>query len=151
MPKIRLGGMIGLFGLAMLGHAAAAHTPAPDRQQIAVGHLIYQQHCATCHGDRGEGRPGWQQPDAQGELPPPPHGPAGHTWKHADGMLYQIIRNGWRDPFNKTQRLTMPAFEGTLSPNEITAVITYLKTLWTPEQRRFQREESKHQPFPPDK
>lgn len=87
---------------------------------------------------------------AHGELPPPPHNPEGHTWKHADGMLYRIIRDGWRDPFNKTKRLTMPAYGETLAPGEIRAVITYLKTLWTPEQRRIQREESRQQPFPPE-
>lgn len=150
MRNVLLRSVIGLLGLAVLAHSAEARPPSPDRQRIAAGRLIYQQHCAACHGDHGEGQPGWQQLNAQGELPPPPHGPQGHTWKHADAMLYQIVRNGWRDPFNKTQRLTMPAFEGTLSPSEIKAVITYLKTLWTPEQRRFQREESRHQPFPPD-
>lgn len=83
-------------------------------------------------------------------MPPPPHGPQGHTWKHADAMLYRIISNGWRDPFNKTDRLTMPAFKDTLSPEEIRSVVTYLKTLWTPKQRRFQREESEGQPLHPN-
>jgi len=39
---------------------------------------------------------------------------------------------GWRDPYNKTQRLTMPAFGQTLAPGEIHDVIEYLKTMWTP-------------------
>ena len=64
-------------------------------------------------------------------------------------MLYDMVGKGWRDPFNKTERLTMPAFGAGLSPHEIRAVITYLKTLWTPEQRRFQSEESRDQAFPP--
>lgn len=63
-------------------------------------------------------------------------------------MLYRIVQQGWRDPFNKTDRLTMPAFHGQLSHRQTIAVIAYLKTLWTPEQRRFQQEESEHQPFP---
>ena len=42
-------------------------------------------------------------------------------------MLFQIVQKGWRDPFNKTQRLTMPAFAGQLSRNEIIAVVDYLK------------------------
>jgi mono/diheme cytochrome c family protein len=63
-------------------------------------------------------------------------------------MLYQIVQQGWRDAFNKTDRLTMPAFKGQLSRKETIAVIAYLKTLWTPDQQRFQREESRRQPFP---
>lgn len=74
----------------------------------------------------------------------------GHTWKHSDAMLYRIVQHGWRDPFNKTDRLTMPAFKGQLSRKETIAVIAFLKTLWTPEQHRFQREESRRQPFPPE-
>ncbi|KDP87220.1 hypothetical protein CF70_002940 [Cupriavidus sp. SK-3] len=65
-------------------------------------------------------------------------------------MLYRIVKNGWRDPYNKTERLTMPAFAQALSPAEIRDVIEYLKTMWTPEQRRFQREESEQGPFPPE-
>ena len=63
-------------------------------------------------------------------------------------MLYKIVLDGWRDPFNKTERLTMPAFRGILSPWEIQAVISYLKTLWTDEQWRFQWEESRDEAFP---
>ena len=63
-------------------------------------------------------------------------------------MLYQMVSKGWRDPFNKTKRLTMPAFAETLSAEQIRAVVIYLKTLWTPEQRDFQSEESRNQPFP---
>lgn len=83
-------------------------------------------------------------------MPAPPHDAKGHTWKHSDAMLHRIVMQGWRDPFNKTSRLTMPAFSPILSPKEARSVITYLKTLWTPEQRRFQREESKKGSFPPE-
>jgi len=121
-----------------------------DPQQGGAGGAIYQAQCASCHGSRGEGAPDWQRPDGLGELPPPPHNCEGHTWKHADGMLYRIVQDGWRDPFNKTPRLTMPAFRQTLRPPEIRAVIDYLKTLWTPEQRLFQEEESRRAPYPPE-
>jgi mono/diheme cytochrome c family protein len=104
---------------------------------------VYQQYCASCHGPKGEGGPNWKKPNDRGELPPPPHGPEGHTWRHSDAVLQRMISQGWRDPFNKTQRLTMPAFEQVLTPKKIKAVIAYLKTLWTAEQRQFQRQESR--------
>ena len=120
----------------------------PDAGTVALGRAVYLEHCAACHGGKGEGAANGQSPDVAGELPPPPHDSTGHTWKHADGMLYRIVSGGWRDPFNETERLTMPAFRGVLAAAEIEAVVIYLKTLWTPEQREFQWRESQDDPFP---
>jgi mono/diheme cytochrome c family protein len=57
-----------------------------------------------------------------------------------------MVGKGWRDPFNKTKRLTMPAFGETLLPEQIHSVIGYLKTLWTPEEQQFQSEETRDHP-----
>jgi len=127
---------------------AANETPRLDPEQVKSGHAVYEQYCASCHGARAEGAPNWQERDEHGELPAPPHDAEGHTWRHSDAELYQMVSKGWRDPFNKTTRLTMPGFGDVLSQQQIVAVITYLKTLWTPEQRRFQWEESQNRPFP---
>jgi mono/diheme cytochrome c family protein len=138
--------------LTMASQVAVVRTsdelPPLDPAVVGSGHVIYEQHCATCHGADAQGAPNWQQRDAQGELPAPPHNAEGHTWRHSDAELFAMVSNGWRDPFNKTKRLTMPAFEGVLSPEQIRAVLTYLKTLWTPEERQFQVEESRNQAFP---
>lgn len=83
-------------------------------------------------------------------MPAPPHDRTGHTWKHSDAMLYRIVRDGWRDPFNKSPGLTMPGFGNDLSPAEIRAVLDALKTGWTPQQRAFQRKESRTAPYPPE-
>lgn len=140
-------GVIGLLGVAAA--AGAADDPPPLAPAgVKAGRVVYHHTCASCHGARGQGAAAWQQPDRQGELPAPPHDSKGHTWKHSDAMLYRIVQQGWRDGFNKTERLTMPAYAGQLSRKETIAVITYLKTLWTREQRRFQWEESRRQPFP---
>lgn len=136
-----------VFGIAQAAGVAGA-PPAPA--VLRAGRAVYQQSCASCHGARGEGAPNWQRPDQQGELPAPPHDKNGHTWKHSDAMLYRVVQEGWRDAFNKTNRLTMPAFKGQLSRADTIAVIAYLKTLWTSQQRRFQAEESREQPFPPE-
>jgi mono/diheme cytochrome c family protein len=142
--------------LAMLGTlsgtavAGASGGSDLDPQVVAQGKQIYQRSCASCHGADGEGAPNWQKRNELGEVPPPPHDETGHTWRHADSMLYDMVHDGWRDPFNKTKRLTMPPFKNILSPEEIRAVITYLKTLWTPEQRQFQQEETQARGgFPP--
>lgn len=128
---------------------AADESPSLDPGRVGSGRAIYQQYCASCHGANAQGAPNWQERDEHGELPAPPHDAEGHTWRHSDAALYEMVSNGWRDPFNKTKRLTMPAFGDVLSQEQIHAVIAYLKTLWTREQRRFQSAESRDQPFPP--
>ena len=149
MPSPMLCGVMGLLGVAAA--AGAADDPPPLAPAVVkAGRAVYQRACASCHGARAEGAPNWEQPNDQGELPAPPHNTQGHTWRHSDAMLFGIIQHGWRDEFNKTQRLSMPAFAGQLSPKETVAVIAYLKTLWTRAQRRFQWEESRRQPFPPE-
>lgn len=148
MSRVAVGGSV-VFLALLAGCTRGGDAPPPlDRDAVRLGQRVYARSCAVCHGAQGEGAPDWQALSEAGELPPPPHGPAGHTWKHSDGMLYRIISDGWRDPFNRTERLTMPAFRDVLTPEEIRAVITYLKTLWTDEQRRFQWEESRDDPFP---
>ncbi len=150
MVKTSRAAAAGLLVLASWADAGA--TPALSRglDPITAGRAIYRQNCASCHGIHGEGAPNWERPDALGEMPPPPHNASGHTWKHGDGMLYRLVHDGWRDPFNKTNRLTMPSFGTQLTPLEIRSVIGYIKTMWTPEQSAFQRTESRREPFPPE-
>ncbi len=138
----------GIYLLALLaapvlagvsGGAANANSPPPEAAQ---GRQIYEQYCAACHGWQGEGAANWKKPDKNGEMPPPPHDETGHTWRHSDVMLFRMIAEGWRHPFNESDRLTMPAFGESLTDQEIAAVIEYLKTLWTDEQRDYQAAES---------
>lgn len=137
-----------LLAAALLNSGMAlANAPAqPSMSQIQQGEAIYRDYCAVCHGPQGEGLSAdWKQRNTQGELPPPPHDETGHTWRHSDEMLYRMIREGWRDPFNKTERLTMPAFDQVLSTQEIEAVVDYLETLWTDEQRDYQRQRTERE------
>lgn len=137
-----------LLALAMLivpALADASGRPASADNvpsEVAQGRHIYEQYCAACHGWQGEGADEWKKPDEEGEMPPPPHDETGHTWRHSDAMLFSMIAKGWRHPFNKSDRLTMPAFGKSLTDQEIAAVIEYLKTLWTDEQREYQATES---------
>ena len=146
MARVANACVLVLAAASALAHAGGG---ARDARHTVAGKRIYAAQCASCHGPRGEGQPEWDRPNAAGEMPAPPHDRRGHTWKHSDAMLYRIVANGWRDPFNKTRRLTMPAFERTLSAQEIRDVIDYLKPMWTSEQRSFQVEESRSAPFPP--
>jgi mono/diheme cytochrome c family protein len=122
--------------------------PALDPGEVARGRAVYGQYCASCHGPRSEGAKNWTRPDASGNLPAPPHDDSGHTWRHGDKQLVELIQNGWRDRFNKTEALTMPPFKDKLSHEEIRAVIAFFKSLWSQEHRRWQFEESRRETLP---
>lgn len=148
-PKNRAKGLLGSAGVSALalllsgGLALGGGDPPPPSNGVEQGKAVYQQYCQACHGPEGKGlTEQWKQRDALGELPAPPHDPSGHTWRHSDAMLYRMIAEGWRDPFNRTDRLTMPAFGDVLEPGQIDAVIAYLSTLWTEEQRAYQRQQT---------
>lgn len=138
--------LLALTLVPALSLASASGDPDSSSGQIREGRKIYEQHCAACHGWQGEGTADWKKPDEKGEMPPPPHDETGHTWRHSDAMLFEMIAEGWQHPFNKSDRLTMPAFKDILSDQEIKAVIEYLRTLWTEEQRGYQQDESQAVP-----
>lgn len=115
---------------------------ALDAETIRNGRRVYVTNCAGCHGLNAQGAQNWQRPDDNGNMPPPPQDDSGHTWRHSDRQLAEIILDGWRDPFNKTPDLTMPPFRGKLSDTDVEAVITYFKSLWSDEHRRYQLEET---------
>jgi len=114
--------------------------PTLSATQVALGRNVYQANCANCHGANAEGAPNWKIPDAKGNYPPPPHDDSGHTWHHSDRVLYEITRDGFRDPLRPDAPLQMPAFGDKLSDAEIRAVLIYLSSLWTTEHRVFQWE-----------
>jgi len=115
-----------------------ASLPPRNAAQVVKGRQVYLNGCASGHGQFAQGARNWQHPDQRGDLPAPPHDAKGHTWRHSDAQLTQIVRDGWRDPFNKTPELTMPAFKR-LPNAEIVAVIEYFKRLWTEDERRYQQ------------
>ena len=127
-----------LMSTATTNSYAASQSSLTD----SLGLQVYQQNCSICHGNNAGGAANWKIQNGYGELPAPPHNKEGHTWRHSDKMLQRMIKQGWRDPFNKTKRLTMPAFENALNPKEIDAVIAYMKTFWTPVQIEYQQKEN---------
>ena len=50
-----------------------------DAAVVDLGQAVYAEKCASCHGVALEGQANWQQRDADGYLPAPPHDETGHT------------------------------------------------------------------------
>ena len=118
------------------------------RSEAELGANVYRTNCAACHGPSGEGQPNWQQRGPNGVLPAPPHDSTGHTWHHADGLLYRIIRDGGAQFEGPTTPSGMPAFGELLDDGEIRAVIVHLKSRWGDEERAFQSQVSEADPLP---
>jgi len=72
-------------------------------------------------------------------MPAPPHDQSGHTWHHADRVLFQITKLGV-GAIVPGYESDMPAFEGMLSDAEIAAVLAWIKNSWPERQRGFQAE-----------
>ncbi|MCH7712033.1 MAG: cytochrome c [Chloroflexi bacterium] len=119
-----------------------------DEGQIERGRAVYQANCAQCHGANAEGQASWLQRNLDGTLKAPAHDVTGHTWHHSDGLLFRIVRDGGMVYETTGFKSGMPGFGDRLNSEEIRAVITYLKSLWGPEERSFQKEGSLRDPFP---
>lgn len=109
-----------------------------DRDQVARGRLVYEAHCAACHGVRLEGQPDWRGRKPDGKLPAPPHDESGHTWHHPDRQLFDITKHGLAPIAGASYQTDMPAFAGQLSDAEIWAVLAFIKSQWPAEIRARQ-------------
>jgi mono/diheme cytochrome c family protein len=135
-----------LAGLFLMFLAACSSQSETERfiesnpETYRLGQQVYSQNCASCHGASGEG----QFPDeprardSSGRYGAPPHNENGHTWHHADDLLYQIVREGGMG--NPEDFNLMPAFGERLSNEDIEAVVFYIKSFWTEEQRQWQQQ-----------
>lgn len=101
-----------------------------DPAIVASGEAIYVQHCALCHGAELQGQPDWQRRGPDGLLPAPPHDPTGHTWHHADQVLFDLTKHGLQRFAGPDYQTAMPAYDGVLSDDDIVAVLSYIKSTW---------------------
>lgn len=103
----------------------------------ARGERLYTVNCQYCHGG----------PDIEtGRAPyPPPHNASGETWTLSDCEIVTIVSNGGDDHTRALRAakappgaVEMPAWGQRLSRDDIVAILAYIKTMWTPEERAAQ-------------
>ncbi len=100
---------------------ATARTP---EQLLRAGQQLYAVHCESCHGGEEGGDP---------TTYPPRYNANGHTWHHPDCDLKRVIREG-----SALGGQAMPAFGATLDEDQVDAILAFIKTWWTEEQRGAQ-------------
>lgn len=119
-------GAASALGLSLLASTVAA-------QDLAQGRVLYVEACASCHGAELEGQRDWQTPNPDGTYPAPPHSAEGHTWHHADAMLFDYVKRGGQAvlaDLGVEFRSGMPGFGDTLTDAEIEAVLAYIRSTW---------------------
>ncbi|MVO17685.1 c-type cytochrome [Rhodobacteraceae bacterium CY05] len=121
-----------LWSQGTAGNAAGVF-PYQDDAAVAQGKVIYQDNCASCHGDQLQGEANWRERDEEGYLPAPPHNASGHTWHHADQQLLTITRKGTAALVGNGYRSRMEGYEDVLSESDLLAVFAYIKSTWPAE------------------
>ena len=112
-----------------------------DPATVAAGEAVYAANCASCHGADLEGQPDWRSRDASGLLPAPPHDASGHTWHHADDLLFEIVKYGPAAVIgDEAYRSAMPAHEDVLDDSGVVAALSYIASTWPEQEREWQRE-----------
>ena len=122
---------IALIG-AIAGSLAARHwhaTPKVVQQartqhvSAARGEVLFQVHCAKCHGSEGRG-----DAEAAAKMIPAPRDFASRPWKFepTSPSIARVIERG-------SPGSTMPAFAATLSTEEIAALTQHVLSLSTPD------------------
>jgi len=102
------------------------HEPAEaaeaDVDLLARGGKVYDHHCASCHGDKGEGVVG---------IYPALAGNRAVTLASHNNLV-QVIRHGGFSPATagNPQPFGMPPFAQTLSSGDMAAVTTYIRQSW---------------------
>ena len=101
-----------------------------DPALLARGAQLFGEHCALCHGPRGQGHPDWQTPGDGSFAAAPPLDGTGNDWKRSRAQLVHTIMQGAQ---GKDGAEIMPAWKGRLSERDVDALVTWLQSLWVPD------------------
>jgi mono/diheme cytochrome c family protein len=102
-------------------YASMTNPLRPGDETISAGKKLYEQNCAACHGETGEG-----DGVAGKQLNPPPANVAVSSKMPmaTDGYLYWTIAEG-----GVPVHTAMPPFKDALKKEQIWQIITYLREL----------------------
>ena len=122
-----------IFGLSTISFTSAAETvelKPNDAVYVKMGKTVYMEQCASCHGINLEGQDGWRDTKVDGMRLAPPHDKSGHTWHHADELLFNLTKYGFKAMIGEDYKVSMPVYDGIIPDQEIVAVLSYIKFTW---------------------
>lgn len=95
---------------------------------VAKGKLLYDSHCAACHGQFGEGG---NAPDGTITTPLSFHQRAHANLFDSDQQIARSILDGVHEEAGSNRELgdAMPRFRNKLSEAEVTDIISYMKIM----------------------
>lgn len=109
------------LGSAPRAEPAARGAPSPS-SAAGGGAALYADHCASCHGERGEGVP---------NAYPPLAGNRAVTMAVPANLVRSVLEGGFAPATaGHPQPYGMPPFAQTLSNREIAEVLTHLRSSW---------------------
>lgn len=96
--------------------------PRPSASVMDRGGKLYEKHCASCHGEQGQGVPGAYPALAGNRAVTMP----------VTSNLVQVVLNGGFPPATRgnPRPFGMPPFAPVLSDADVAAVLTYLRSSW---------------------
>ena len=99
-------------------------TPTPTRPTLNTEKAakLYEQHCAQCHGDKGEGMV---------NAYPPLAGNRAVTMAATDNLVQMVLNGGFAPATAGNPRpFGMPPFVLILNDSEVAAVVSHIRTAW---------------------
>ena len=152
-------GAIAISGICAFLWSASFQSAAlgdpDDVEQVKRGWRVYGEACARCHGEDLNGEFGSataEMAEMVGELRSegatdvavvaPAHNASGHTWRHSDQTLFEIIKFGKASNAEATDRNRMPAFKDELDDEDIWMTIALIKSSWPPEVLKMRKHQT---------
>lgn len=110
---------------ALPEHAPAEQEAKPSHRSTSLmqrGEKIYAQHCASCHGDQGEGK---------ADAFPPLAGNRAVNLENASNLMQMVKYGGYAPATEGNPRPHgMPPFGHVFTDEDISAVLTYVRGSW---------------------
>lgn len=96
--------------------------PRAGAATLDHGGRLYERHCASCHGEQGQGVPG---------AYPPLAGNRAVTMPSTSNLVQVVLHGGFPPATRGNPRpFGMPPFATTLSDADVAAVLTYIRAGW---------------------
>jgi len=97
-----------------------------SKEMVKYGKPIYEKHCSSCHGLKGEGqRLEWNVKISREKYPIPSLGNGSHAINHSLKGLRLTLKDG-----GKPIGGLMPSFKDKLTKEDIDETIAYFQNFW---------------------